>query len=130
MHNVSLIVNPGVTNEDLNDLFFNSWDDHLLCDFDEQLKYCLFYVCAYVKNSLVGFVKVIWDGSKHGFLLDTTVHKNFQNHGIGTELVKKAIDFSKEHGLEWLHVDYEPHLHKFYSDCGFIHTEAGLINLR
>lgn len=129
MQDVSFVVNPPITNEKLNTLFFNSWDNHTTCDFEEQLKYCLFYVCAFNKNSLIGFIKIIWDGSKHGFLLDTTVHKDYQHQLIGTQLVRKAIEISKERGLEWLHVDYEPHLHKFYSDCGFIHTEAGLIKL-
>lgn len=33
-------------------------------------------------------------------------------------------------GCEWLHVDFEPRLRRFYLDaCGFRPTEAGLIRL-
>lgn len=51
-------------------------------------------------EELIGYVTVAWDGGKHGFLLDTTVHKNFQHQGIGTKLVKKAIKSSQEFGLQ------------------------------
>ncbi|KAB2862019.1 MAG: GNAT family N-acetyltransferase, partial [Anaerolineae bacterium] len=34
------------------------------------------------------------------------------------------------HGIEWIHVDYEPHLHEFYTQCGFTPTFAGLVNLK
>ena len=32
-------------------------------------------------------------------------------------------------GVEWLHVDYEPHLEGFYRGCGFRHTAAGLLHV-
>jgi hypothetical protein len=33
-------------------------------------------------------------------------------------------------GCEWLHVDFEDHLRAFYFDaCGFVPTNAGLIEL-
>jgi hypothetical protein len=31
--------------------------------------------------------------------------------------------------VEWLHVDFEPHLDEFYHKCGFKETRAGLIRL-
>ena len=104
-------------------------DNHKLTDFQNELSHCFFFICAFSDNELIGFVKVIWDGSVHGFLLDPTVHKSFRHQKLGTMLVKKAIQLSKVRGLEWIHVDYEPHLHNFYSQCGFEHTEAGLIHL-
>ena len=32
-------------------------------------------------------------------------------------------------GIEWIHVDYEPHLDGFYRACGFQPTLAGLISV-
>ena len=78
---------------------------------------------------LVGFVNIAWDGGKHAFLLDPTLHPDFQRHGIGTQLVHRAIDLAKSEGVEWLHVDYDPRLAEFYAKCGFRTTEAGLMNL-
>ena len=114
----------------MNNLFTNAWSNYVPIDFNSQLKYCYYYICANIDENIIGFVKVIWDGGKHGFLLDMTVHKEFRRQGIGSTLTTKAIEHAKEIGLEWLHVDYEPHLDKFYTDRGFRHTEAGLINLQ
>jgi GNAT superfamily N-acetyltransferase len=78
---------------------------------------------------LVGFANVAWDGDKHAFLLDPTVRSDCQRQGIGTGLVRHAIDLARSKGVEWLHVDYESRLAGFYAKCGFGPTEAGLMNL-
>jgi len=70
-----------------------------------------------------------WDGGIHAFILDTTVHPEFRRRGIGIRLVKEAAKIAKERGIEWLHVDFEPHLQSFYEKGGFKNTKAGLINL-
>jgi GNAT superfamily N-acetyltransferase len=62
--------------------------------------------------------------------LDTTVHREYQRRGIGTELIRQATNVAAERGLEWLHVDWEARLRPFYSGCGFRQTEAGLLKLR
>lgn len=83
----------------------------------------------YEGERLVGFVNLAWDGGVHAFLLDTTVHPYFARRGIGTALVRHAIEAARGRGVEWIHVDYEPHLSGFYAACGFQPTAAGLINL-
>jgi ribosomal protein S18 acetylase RimI-like enzyme len=130
MSEITLRISPPVRNDDLNTLFQAAWEHHDESDFEAILQHCRFYVCAYVEDRLAGFVKVVWDGSVHGFLLDTTVHPDFQRRGIGVMLVQKAAEQARKHGIEWLHVDYEPHLAGFYRQCGFRHTEAGLMNLK
>jgi len=90
----------------------------------------LAHITAYDGAQLVGFVNVATDGGVHGFLLDTTVHPNFQHQGIGTELVRRAAEAARARGAQWLHVDYEPHLDGFYRACGFQPTLAGLIDLK
>jgi lincosamide nucleotidyltransferase len=39
------------------------------------------------------------------------------------------VEAALKRGVEWLHVDYEPHLADFYRACGFRPTKAGLIHL-
>jgi GNAT superfamily N-acetyltransferase len=81
-------------------------------------------------GTLVGFVNVVWDGGDHAFLIDTKTHGVYQRRGIGTSLVRVAVQHAKAAGCEWLHVDFEPGLAPFYFDaCGFRPTEAGLIHL-
>jgi GNAT superfamily N-acetyltransferase len=53
-----------------------------------------------------------------------------RRHGVGTRLVELAVEGARAAGCEWLHVDFEDHLRGFYFDaCGFVPTNAGLIEL-
>lgn len=88
------------------------------------------WVGAFVGDRLVGFVHAVWDGGRHAFLLDTVVAPDFRRQRIGAGLVTALISDLRELGIEWLHVDYEPHLDSFYRDtCGFRPTDAGLLRL-
>jgi ribosomal protein S18 acetylase RimI-like enzyme len=124
-------VNPEVTNEELNPLFASAWENHAFWDFLPVLKYSLCYICAYHGELLVGYVNLAWDGAQHAFILDTTVHRDYQHHGIGARLVKEAVEYAKAKNVEWIHVDFEPHLETFYFDkCGFQSTKAGLLRVK
>jgi len=123
-------VRPPVTDESLNALFAVSWPNHTDHSPTHTLGYSLTYVCAYQDGQLVGFVNVAWDGDQHSFLLNPTVRPDLRHQGIGSELVRRATDEARDHGVVWLHVDYEPALEPFYRQCGFRHTEAGLISLQ
>jgi ribosomal protein S18 acetylase RimI-like enzyme len=123
-------VSPAATNDELNSLFANAWENHETMDFRSVLDKSLAFVCAYDAEKLIGFVNVAWDGGVHAFLLDTTVRAEYRRRGIGRRLVEEAIAAARERGLDWLHVDFESHLQTFYDKCGFVNTRAGLINLK
>jgi GNAT superfamily N-acetyltransferase len=123
------------SNEEVNVLHAQTFEHRLIdIDWSGQLeRYGLGWVCARraEDGALVGFVKVIWDGDVHAFLLDTMTAASAQHQGIGTELVATAMREAREAGCEWLHVDFEPHLATFYFEaCGFRPTDAGLIQLK
>ena len=124
-------VNPSVSNAELDQLYVSSWPNHRPpYDFGPELERSLAFVCAYDADELIGFVRLAWDGSVHAFLLEPTVRPDYRRRGIGRSLVEQAVTVARERGMEWVHVDYEPHLSAFYRACGFIPTEAGLIRLR
>ncbi len=123
-------LSPPIPNAELNGLFAAAWPNHTASDFQPILQRSLAYVCAYRDQALVGFVNLAWDGGIHAFLLDTTVHPAVQRQGLGRELVARALVAARERGIEWVHVDYEPHLGDFYRGCGFRPTEAGLVQLK
>ncbi len=68
-------VSEPVSNEDLNQLYFSAWPHHSEMNFENELSHCYYYICGYLGSQLVSFVKVIWDGNQHGFLLEPTVHR-------------------------------------------------------
>lgn len=127
---VNYRASPSVTNDELNALFAVTWQEHTWRDFGPVLNRSLTFVCAYHEERLVGFVNLAWDGGYHAFILDTTVHPEYRRRGIGRELVKRAAVEAEGRGVEWVHVDYEPHLQRFYEQCGFVNTPAGLIRLK
>lgn len=126
-----LVLHVGVrpSGSALNALFRAAWAGFVERDWAPVLDRSLTFVCAYQAHALIGFVNVAWDGGVHAFLLDTTVHPAVQRQGLGTRLVCTAASACAARGIEWLHVDYEPHLEAFYRGCGFVQTHAGLLLL-
>jgi GNAT superfamily N-acetyltransferase len=98
-------------------------------ELDRIYRHSLTHACAYVGDTLVGYVNVAWDGGVHAFLLDPTVHPSHRRRGIGSGLVKRAIEIARDRGATWMHVDYEPQLDHFYKSCGFRDTAAGVLKL-
>jgi GNAT superfamily N-acetyltransferase len=52
-----------------------------------------------------------------------------RRRGIRRQLVKRAAPEARHRHVEWLHVDFELQLRRFYDGCGFHATEAGLMYL-
>jgi GNAT superfamily N-acetyltransferase len=123
-------LNPTLDNEALNALYAVSWPRHEHFDFVPVFSRAVAYLHAFDEGRLVGSVYVAWDGAQHAFLLEPTVHPEYQRRGIGTELVRQAAAAALDAGCETLHVDYEASLTPFYEACGFEPTAAGLIRLR
>jgi predicted N-acetyltransferase YhbS len=93
-------------------------------------RHSLGWVCARDGTDLVGFVNVAWDGAVHAFVLDPLVASRARRQGIGSGLVKRAVDRAREAGCEWIHVDFDDDLATFYFEaCGFVPTPAGVIAL-
>ncbi|WP_433084523.1 GNAT family N-acetyltransferase [Dactylosporangium sp. CA-052675] len=88
------------------------------------------WVVARDGAALAGFVNVAWDGGEHAFILDTMVAEPHRRTGAGTRLVALAAEEARATGCRWLHVDFEPHLARFYLEsCGFTPTPAGVVSL-
>jgi ribosomal protein S18 acetylase RimI-like enzyme len=119
-------------NVSLNALHAEAFGHELLdYDWEDQVRrHSLGWVCAYEGDELVGFVNVPWDGGSHAFIMDTVVSTRSRRRGVGKQLVAAAVPRAREAGCEWLHVDFENHLRRFYFEaCGFQPTNAGLIAL-
>jgi GNAT superfamily N-acetyltransferase len=101
-------------------------------DWEGQVgRHSLGWVLARDANGqLVGFVNVAWDGGVHAFILDTLVALAARRQRIGTRMVSVATDEARAAGCEWLHVDFDADVARFYLDaCRFRPTPAGLVEL-
>ncbi len=120
-----------VTDEELFELIVSHDGSPAHGWWDRIRPHSLGWVTARDGDVLVGFVNVATDGGDHAFLLDTKTRGDRQRSGIGTELVRVAVEHVRAAGCEWLHVDFQPEHRSFYLDaCGFEPTDAGLITLR
>lgn len=122
-------IDPFPADPDLSDLWRRAWDAPLNRSYQPILARSLGHVAAYEGDRLIGFVNIAWDGGIHAFILDTCTDRDFRRQGIATELVRRAAELARGRGAQWLHVDYEPHLERFYRQCGFGHSHAGVMKL-
>jgi GNAT superfamily N-acetyltransferase len=122
-------------NDEVNALHAEAFETRL---FDESewnwrdlvTRHSLGWVVARDDTALVGFVNVLWDGLVHAWIQDTMVATSARGLGVGTQLVAVAVTGAREAGCEWLHVDFDDDLRRFYYDaCGFRPTNGGLIAL-
>jgi GNAT superfamily N-acetyltransferase len=86
-------------------------------------------VAAYIETELVGWCAVVSDGVRHAFLIDVLVRPNWQRHGVGRDLVARAVEACRNKGISIVHVDYEPQNEAFYQACGFRPSMAGILEL-
>ncbi len=126
---VAIRVDPSPDAEEFGALWQAAWGTPWTGDTGAIWSCSLAHLGAYAGDRLVGYVNIAWDGGVHAFLLDATVHPEFQRRGIGRALVRDAAELARQRGARWLHVDYEPHLEEFYRGCGFRPTASGLIRL-
>lgn len=119
-------------NAEVNALHAECFEHRILVDdwWSQVNRFSLGWVCSRRLEKLVGFVNIAWDGGVHAFVLDTMVSPDLQRQGIAKALIGEAVKRAKDTGCEWLHVDFDPHLRRFYFEaCGFRPTDAGLIAL-
>lgn len=121
-----------VDDTELSQLHHDAFGGHYeLASWRSQLeRHSKSWVGAFSDGRLCGFVHAVWDGARHAFLLDTAVDPRLQRKAVGSTLVSTLVTDLRSAGIEWLHVDYEPHLTQFYTvACGFAPTTAGLLRL-
>lgn len=126
---IEITTDPFPSDEALGALWQSAWGNAGPESFQPLLARSLCHVGAFDGAVLVGFVNVAWDGGVHGFILDTSVHGDYQRQGIALRLLERGAIVAKARGAQWLHVDCEPHLEGLYRKAGFGVTAAGLMRL-
>lgn len=74
-------------------------------------------VGLYDGDALVGFCRVVTDGTAFAWLADVYVLESYRGRGLGVELVREAIDGSSYRDLPW-HLNTAD-AHRLYAKLGF-----------
>ena len=77
----------------------------------------MFKCFVYLDKTLIGAGRALADGADCSYICDIAIHPDFQGNGIGKNIVKKLIDFSKNHNKILLY-SY-PKKEDFYTKIGF-----------
>lgn len=124
------------TNQEINRLHAEAFETRI---FDESewnwreltAQHSLGWITARRGEHLVGFANVLWDGLVHAWIQDVMVAVAARRQRIGVRLVHAARDGAARAGCDFLHVDFDQRLRRFYVDeCGFKEVSGGLIELR
>lgn len=86
------------------------------------------YFTARKNGRLIGFIDVLSDGIADAYLQDLAVHPDYQNIGIGTELMNRAVGYLKSQNIKAIQVIFDPRNTKFYKRFGFNIVQAGIID--
>jgi glucosamine-phosphate N-acetyltransferase len=70
--------------------------------------------------------KFIHDGGKVGHIEDVTVNKNYEGKGVGSALVRKAIDFAKQNNCYKVILVCSEKNIQFYKVIGFKEHEISM----
>jgi ribosomal protein S18 acetylase RimI-like enzyme len=92
-----------LSEDDLYDALLRSW-------------YCL---SAYKSDKLVGFGRIICDGQVHALILDLIVYPEFQNQGIGGQILDKLVKKCKQHQIRDIQLFCAKGYCIFYEKRGF-----------
>lgn len=95
--------NSGFTKEELHKAIHNSW----------------YLISVYDDESLVGFGRIISDGVYQTLIGDLIVHPDYQNKGIGKEVLKRLVDHCEENGIKWIQLTAAEGKAGFYKKFGF-----------
>lgn len=132
---IHLVWRGPFTNREVNELHAEAFETRLFSDeewnwVELTARHSLGWITARDGNDLVGFLNIPWDGFVHAWVQDTMVAMTHRQFGIGKQLVSAAVEGARAAGCEWLHVDFDNGLERFYINaCGFTPTKAGLIAL-
>ena len=78
-----------------------------------------FAISAYINDDLVGFGRVISDGSLHAFIVDLIIIPQYQGKGIGKAILEKLVAEIKNNGIRDIQLCCAKGKKEFYIKCGF-----------
>ena len=78
-----------------------------------------YLISVYNNDKLIGFGRIISDGVYQTFIGDLIVHPDYQQRGIGSNVLNLLIEKCKESGMKWIQLSCAKGKIDFYKKLGF-----------
>ena len=119
------ICNETVSVNDLADLRESVGWSRMEKEYNNPLLSSYYHIAVYEKEALIGYIDCISNGVTDAYIQDLMVHPDYQGRGIGTDLMKKMIDYLKKKHIYMISVVFEEKLKPFYEKFGFFSMLCG-----
>jgi ribosomal protein S18 acetylase RimI-like enzyme len=93
-------------------------------DLEKAFSNSMFKCFVFKSNKLVGVGRALADGIDCSYICDVAILPDYQNMGIGKEIVTRLIEFSKGHNKIILYSN--PGKEGFYHRLGFQHMSTAM----
>ena len=87
-------------------------------------------VSARSGQELVGFLRIVTDGSYIFYIVDVMVDPDYQSRGIGTKLVLNSLEEMKKRGFMKIFLTAIPGSEPFYESLGFNPSMSPVLTIR
>ena len=81
-------------------------------------------VSIYHEKHLIGYGRIISDGIYQTFICDVMVHPEYQQRGIGKQLMESLLKKCDEEGIKWIQLFCAKGKQNFYEKLGFVSRDA------
>ncbi|MFD0681504.1 MULTISPECIES: GNAT family N-acetyltransferase [unclassified Paenibacillus] len=75
-------------------------------------------ICAYNQERLIGKGRIVSDGVINAYICGLVVHPDYQNQGIGSEMIRKLVEKGRESKLHIQLLCTEENI-PYYNKLGF-----------
>lgn len=85
----------------------------------DALQNSWYFYSAYENDRLIGFGRIICDGRVHALILDLIVHPDYQDQGIGGQILEKLVEKCQQHKIRDIQLFCAKGYSGFYEKWGF-----------
>ena len=117
--------NETVSAKELADLRESVGWSRMEREYKNPLLTSYYHIAVYEKELLIGYIDCVSNGVTDAYIQDLMVHPDYQGRGIGTDLMKKMIDYLKNKHIYMISVIFEEKLKSFYERFGFFYMLCG-----
>ena len=119
------IFNETFSVNDLADLRESVGWSRMEKEYRNPLLTAFYHFAVYEKEALIGYIDCVSNGVTDAYIQDLMVHPDYQGRGLGTDLMKKMIDYLKKIHIYMISVVFEEKLKPFYEKFGFFSMLCG-----